>query len=287
MAARPTRHPDIRTLLRSGAAYVLLMLVSGAFMIPFVWMLSMSLQDAQGVYAIPFKWIPPSPQWDNYAAVFKLVPFGRYLLNTVVITLSVLIGTLLSSSLVAYGFSRIRFRGRDLFFAVCLSTMMLPGQVTMIPLYVLFARLGWIDTFLPLIVPAFFGSPFYIFLLRQFFMTIPREYDEAALLDGAGRLRIYWSIILPQARPALITVGLFTFIGTWNDFFGPVIYINSTQNATLTLGLSMLKTQIVGSGVTQWHLLMAAAVLVMIPNVILFFAAQRHLVKGIATGGLR
>jgi multiple sugar transport system permease protein len=118
-------------------------------------------------------------------------------------------------------------------------------------------------------------------------MTIPREYDEAALLDGAGRLRIYWSIILPQARPALITVGLFTFIGTWNDFFGPLIYINSTQNATLTLGLSMLKTQIVGSGVTQWHLLMAAAVLVMIPNVILFFAAQRHLVKGIATGGLR
>ncbi len=287
MAARPPRHPDFRTLLRSGAAYVLLMVVSGAFMLPFVWMLSMSLQDAQGVYAVPFRWVPPSPQWENYAEVFRLVPFARYLLNTVVITLAVLIGTLLSSSLVAYGFSRIRFRGRDLFFAVCLSTMMLPGQVTMIPLYVFFARLGWIDTFLPLIVPAFFGSPFYIFLLRQFFMTIPREYDEAALLDGAGRLRIYWSIILPQARPALITVGLFTFIGTWNDFFGPLIYINSTQNATLTLGLSMLKTQIVGSGVTQWHLLMAAAMLVMIPNVILFFIAQRHLVKGIATGGLR
>jgi ABC-type glycerol-3-phosphate transport system permease component len=147
--------------------------------------------------------------------------------------------------------------------------------------------LGWIDTFLPLIVPAFFGTPFFIFLLRQFFLTIPLEYDEAALLDGASRLRIYWSIILPLARPALLTVALFTFIGTWNDFFGPLIYINSPSRATLTLGLSMLKSQIVGTGMTQWHLLMAAAVMVMIPNIVLFLVAQKNLVKGVAMGGLR
>jgi ABC-type glycerol-3-phosphate transport system permease component len=165
--------------------------------------------------------------------------------------------------------------------------MMLPGQVTMIPLYMLFARLGWVNTFLPLIVPAFFGAPFYIFLLRQFFLTIPREYDEAALLDGASRLSIYWRIILPLARPALVTVALFTFVGTWNDFFGPLIYLNSPDLATLTLGLNMLKAQVVGTGATQWHLLMAGAVLIMLPNLIIFFVAQRHFVKGIAMGGLR
>ncbi len=157
----------------------------------------------------------------------------------------------------------------------------------MIPLYMLFARLGWIDTYYPLILPAFFGSPFYIFLLRQFFLTIPREYDEAALLDGASRLRIYWSIILPLARPALITVALFTFVGTWNDFFGPLIYLNSPDRATLTLGLSMLKSQVIGTGSTPWQLLMAGAVLIMLPNILIFFLAQKHFIKGIAAGGLR
>jgi ABC-type glycerol-3-phosphate transport system permease component len=250
-------------------------------------MISVSVQDAQGVFAQPFRWIPERVQWQNYEEVFALVPFGKYLVNTAVITGAVLVGTLLSSSLVAYGFARLRFRGREMLFALCLSTMMLPGQVTMVPLYVVFARLGWIDTFLPLIVPAFFGTPFFIFLLRQFFLTIPLEYDEAALLDGASRLRIYWSIILPLARPALLTVALFTFIGTWNDFFGPLIYINSPSRATLTLGLSMLKSQIVGTGMTQWHLLMAAAVMVMIPNIVLFLVAQKNLVKGVAMGGLR
>jgi multiple sugar transport system permease protein len=216
-----------------------------------------------------------------------LFPFGRYLFNTTVITVSVVLLTVLSSSLVAYGFSRMRFRGRDTLFAVCLATMMLPGQVTMIPLYAAFARLGWIDTWYPLIVPALFGSPFYIFLFRQFFLTIPREYDEAALLDGAGRFRIYWSIILPLARPALATVALFCFIGSWNDFFNPLIYINSPANATLTLGLHMLKTQIVGTGSVQWHILMAASLLVMVPNVVVFFLAQKHFIKGLQMGGLR
>jgi multiple sugar transport system permease protein len=277
----------MRTLARTTVVYLILSLCSGLFLLPFVWMLSVSLQDAQGVFAQPFQWIPATLHWENYSEVFSLIPLVRYLGNTSLITGAVLVGTILSSSLVAYGFSRLRFKGRDLLFALCLSTMMLPGQVTMVPLYIMFSRLGWVDTFYPLIIPAFFGSPFTIFLLRQFFLTIPREFDEAALIDGASRLRVYWSIVLPLARPALITVGLFTFIGTWNDFFGPLIYINSPSNATLTLGLSMLKSQIVGTGMTQWPLLMAAAVFVMIPNVILFFVAQRHLVKGIAMGGIR
>jgi ABC-type glycerol-3-phosphate transport system permease component len=275
------------TLLRSSLIYIILAAVSTAFVLPLAWMVSVSIHDVRGVFQQPFTWFPTPPKWENYPDVMALVPFGRYFFNTAFVTGLVLVGTLLSSSLVAYGFSRVRFRGRNAMFALCLSTMMLPGQVTMIPLYMLFSAIGWVDTLWPLIVPSFFGTPFYIFLLRQFFLTIPREYDEAALLDGASRLRIYWSIILPLARPALITVALFTFIGKWNDFFTPLIYINSPEHATLTLGLNMLKSQIVGTGMTQWHLLMAAAVMVMVPNILLFMIAQRYLVKGIAMGGLR
>jgi multiple sugar transport system permease protein len=273
--------------VRTGVLYVVLSGISALFMLPLAWMVSVSLQDAGGVFAQPYQWIPAVPQWENYREAVTLFPFGRYLFNTTVITVSVVVLTVLSSSIVAYGFSRMRFRGRDTLFAICLATMMLPGQVTMIPLYAAFARLGWIDTWYPLIVPALFGSPFYIFLFRQFFLTIPREYDEAALLDGAGRFRIYWSIILPLARPALATVALFCFIGSWNDFFNPLIYINSPANATLTLGLHMLKTQIVGTGSVQWHILMAASLLVMVPNVIVFFLAQKHFIKGLQMGGLR
>ncbi|HEX7572092.1 MAG TPA: carbohydrate ABC transporter permease [Bacteroidota bacterium] len=273
--------------LRYVSTYAALMLLGALFLIPFLWMLSVSLQDAQGIFALPFRWIPDRPRWENYGAAFSAVPFGRYLFNTSVITASVLGLTLFSCTLVAYGFSRLRFPGRDLLFAVCISTMMLPGQVTMIPLYMAYARLGWVDTYLPLIVPSLFGSPFYIFLLRQFFLTIPREYDEAALLDGAGRLRIYWSIVLPLARPAIATVALFCFIGTWNDFFGPLIYLNSPEKATLTLGLNMLKSQVIGSGSVQWHILMAASVLVMLPNIIVFFIAQKQFIRGIQIGGLR
>jgi multiple sugar transport system permease protein len=273
--------------LRTGMLYLVLSVLSAVFILPLLWMLSVSVQDAAGVFAQPYRWIPAAPRWANFADAVTLFPFGRYLFNTSVITVSVVVLTVLSSSLVAYGFARMRFRGRDALFALCLSTMMLPGQVTMIPLYAACARLGWIDTWYPLIVPALFGSPFYIFLFRQFFMTIPREYDEAALLDGAGRLRIYWSILLPLARPAVATVALFCFIGAWNDFFNPLIYINSPDKATLTLGLHMLKNQIVGTGAVQWHILMAAALLVMVPNVVVFFLAQKHFVKGLQMGGLR
>lgn len=286
--ARPSQWETVlASAARYAASYGILVVLGAVFLLPLLWMLSVSVQDAEGVFAQPFRWIPEHPRWENFRDAVTVFPFGRYLANTAIITGAVVLLTLLSSSLVAYGFSRMRFRGRNLLFAVCLSTMMLPGQVTMIPLYVAYARLGWIDTWYPLIVPALFGSPFYIFLLRQFFLTIPREYDEAALLDGAGKLRIYWSIILPLARPALATVALFSFVGTWNDFFGPLIYINTPEKATLTLGLQMLKAQIVGTGTVQWHILMAASLLVMVPNIIVFFLAQKHFIKGLQMGGLR
>ena len=277
----------VTRLIKTGFAYLLLVALSMVFLTPLLWMVSSSLHTLEGVFQVPFKWIPESPQWSNYIDALTVIPFFRYLFNTLLITVLVIAGTVFSSTLVAYGFSRMRFPGRDKLFGLCIATMLLPGQVTIIPLYVIFAKLGWVDTFLPLIVPAFFGSPFYIFLLRQFFLTIPYEYDEAAIIDGAGKFRIYWNIILPLSRPAIATVVVFSFIGSWNDFFNPLIYINSFEKATLTLGLNLLKTQIIGAGITQWHVIMAASVLVLIPNIIVFFLAQRSFMKGINVGGLK
>lgn len=274
-------------LLRTITLYVFLAGFSALFLLPIVWMISSSLSDLSSMFAERFRWIPESLHWENYARAVTMLPFGRYLWNTLIITVPVMIATALSSSLVAYGFSRFTFKGREILFALCLSTMMLPGQVTMIPLYMMYAKIGWVDTYLPLIVPSFFGAPFYIFLLRQFFLSIPREMDEAARIDGANALRIYWSIILPQAKPALTTVLIFTFIGAWNDFFGPLIYINSPELATLTLGLNMMKSQILGSGTVEWNVLMAASLLVMLPNVFIFFFAQKQFVKGMSVGAIR
>lgn len=281
------KSPPLHSLIKIGLSYSLLVITSLLFITPLLWLVSSSLHSLDGVFAVPFQWLPDKIQWQNYPAAMTVIPFLRYLTNTIFITFMVILATVFSSTLVAYGFSRMQFRGRKQLFALCIATMLLPGQVTIIPLYVLFAKLGWVDSYLPLIVPAFFGSPFYIFLLRQFFLSIPFEYDEAAVLDGAGPLRIYWSIILPLARPAIATVVVFSFVGVWNDFFNPLIYINSFEKATLTLGLNFLKTQIIGSGITQWHILMAASVLVLVPNVIIFFLAQRHFIKGISVGGLR
>ena len=271
-------------VLRIGVVYAALLALGALFAVPVVWMLSSPLHPPPERSAPPYRWLPAPQQWHNSARAVTILPVPRFLWNTVVITAPVMVATALSSALVAYGFARFRFPGRDLLFSLCLATMMLPGQVTMIPLYILFARLGWVDTYLPLIVPALFGSPFYIFLLRQFFLTIPKDSEEAALIDGASRLRIWWSIILPQARPALATVLIFTFIGTWNDFFGPLLYLNSPEKATLTLGLNLMKTQVLGSGVVEWNVLMAGSLLVLLPNVVLFFLAQKHFIKGITMG---
>ena len=281
--ASPGRGPAV--VVRIVVTYLVLIALSAVFSLPVLWMISSSLHDLRGVFSQPYEWIPDPVRWENYARAVSVLPFPRFLLNTCIVTVPVMAATLVSSALVAYGFARFRFPGRDALFAVCLATMMLPGQVTMIPLYVAFSHLGWVDTYLPLIVPSLFGSPFFIFLLRQFFLTIPVDSEEAAFIDGAGRLRIWWSVILPQARPALVAVLIFSFVGTWNDFFGPLIYINSPEKATLTLGLNLMKTQILGSGVVEWNVLMATSLLVLVPNVLLFAFAQRHFVQGITLGG--
>ncbi|MCI0512594.1 carbohydrate ABC transporter permease [candidate division KSB1 bacterium] len=267
--------------------YTMAIFLSLVFLTPFVWMLSSSVQSLESIFAVPFRWLPATWHWENYRAALLLLPFFRFFLNTSLIGGLSMVGTLISSSLVAFGFARIRFRGRNALFSICLITLMLPGQITMIPLYVIFAKLGWIDTYLPLIVPSFLGSPFYIFLLRQFFLTLPFELDEAAWLDGANRWQIYWRIILPLARPALATVLVLHFIGVWNDFFNPLIYLNSFEKATLTLGLNLMKAQIIGTGVTQWHLLMAASVMILLPNILIFFLAQRYFMQGMQIGSLK
>ena len=276
-----------KVLLRASWVYGLLLAAATVFALPVLWMLSSSLQDLAGVYRQPFAWLPSAYHWENYLRAVTVLPFGRFFLNTAFITVLNVVFTLCSSSLVAYGFARFTFPGRDFLFAVCLGTMMLPGHVTMIPMYMVYAKLGLVDTFAPLIIPSLFASPFSIFLLRQFFLSIPRDCDEAALLDGAGRLRILWSVLLPQAKPAIATVVIFTFIGSWNDFFGPLVYINSPDRATLTLGLNMLKTQVLGSGTVEWNVLMAASLLVLLPNVLLFFLAQKHFLRGLNLGAYR
>jgi multiple sugar transport system permease protein len=271
---------------RSSKVFVFGLLVLGAvvFMLPFYVMLAMALKTQNEVATTSMWSWPHNPSLENFKEVLANpnVSFSLFLKNTSFLTFISTIGVVLSSSIVAYGFARIPFTGRDRLFMVLLGTMMLPGIVTMIPQYVLFANVGWVNTFLPLTVPAFFGSAFFIFLLRQFYMGIPRELDEAAILDGAGHWTIFSRIIAPNSKPALITVAMFTFMGTWRDFMGPLLYLNDPDKQTLEIGLrtyTALRAE-------KWHLLMAASVLVVIPLIIIFFIGQRYFVKGIVmTGG--
>jgi ABC-type glycerol-3-phosphate transport system permease component len=232
---------------------------------------------------MPPKWFPSLFRWQNYIEGWRIAPFNLYLLNTVKITLSVLIGTLLSNTLVAYSFSRLEWSGRDFLFVILLSTLRLPYQVTLIPVFVLFSKLGWINTHLPLIIPAFFGNPFFIFLLRQFFVTVPTELDDAAKIDGCSNFRILWQILLPLSKPALAAVAIFSFMGTWNDFLAPLIYLNKESLFTLSLGLTSFRTQFE----VYWNHLMAVSVIVLLPCLIIFFVAQRWFIQGITLTGLK
>lgn len=270
---------------RALALLVHLVLIGGAtlVLIPLAWMLSTSLKDPGDVFLFPPRWIPSPVQWHNYAEALTILPFGRFFLNTALITGIDVFGKLLSCSVVAFGFARLRWWGRDTVFLVMLSTLMLPHQVTLIPQFILFRTLGWFDTFLPLIVPAFFGGPFLVFLLRQFYMTIPLDLDDAARIDGASTFRIYRSIILPLSKPGLAACAIFVFNSTWNDFLGPLIYLQSPSNFTLALGLR----QFLGEYSTEWHLLMAASLVALLPVLLLFFAAQRQFVQGITFTGLK
>ncbi len=261
-----------------------IILLGGAItmIIPFVWMLSTSLKTNLEVFNIPPTIIPPSPQWQNYIEIFKVVPFGRWFLNSVFITVTHTILYLFIASLAGFTFARLRFPGRDLIFTLYLATLMVPGEVTLIPKFILMKELHLIDTFAALIVPGAFNA-YGVFLLRQFFMTLPESLEEAAILDGASYFRIYWNIVLPLAGPALATLGIFSFMGAWNDFLWPLIVINSENMKPLSVGLASFH----GLYETNWPYLMAASTVALIPIILVFVVAQKYFVKGIALTGLK
>lgn len=271
---------------RGGWLTGMLLAVSGiAFLLPFAWMVSTSLKPLQETMVLPMKWIPSEPQWRNYPdAIGAMGPFWLYAWNSLMLALLNVLGTVTSSALVAYGFSRIEWRGRDRVFLLVLATMMIPFPVIMVPVYTLFRELGWIGSFKPLWVPAFLAGAFNVFLLRQFFLGIPRDLTEAARLDGCGEFRIFWQIILPLAKPALLTVALFQFMATWNDFLGPLIFLVREDQFTLALGLQNFQSAFGG---TAWHWLMAGSTLVVLPVVVLFFLTQRTFIRGISTTGFK
>src|SRR5579884_823545 len=268
------------------AAYTAVTLLALLYAAPFLWMVATSLKDPSELDAVPPIWIPKVLQWQNYpnALLRPTRYFPLFFENTAIyVGLSVL-GQLISCSLVAYGFARIPFKGSRFLFTLVLSTMMLPPQVLLIPQYLLFKQLGWLDSLLPLVVPQWFGSAFFIFLLRQFFMTIPRELDEAALVDGATRVDIFWRILLPLCRPILITVFALSFVNHWNDFFGPLIYLNSQKNMVVATALRLFA---MSQQALPIHLLMAASVTSVIPVIVLFLFAQRAFVRGITMTGMK
>jgi len=262
--------------------YGLLLLGSGVFLLPFLWMVSTSLKPATEVFTFPPSFVPSSLQWNNYSDGWTVLPFGTFLGNSVLVTGLNVAGNLISCSLVAFGFARLRARGRNGLFLLVLMTMMIPAEVTMVPRFILFKELGWINTLRPLIVPAWFGWPFFIFLLRQFFMGLPRELDEAAYMDGASILRVFWSVTLPLSKPALGSVAIFAFIGNWNNFLDPLIYLRSQELYTLALGLNLFR----GQYVTVVNQLMAVSILALVPILVVFFFAQKIFVQGVTLSGM-
>jgi multiple sugar transport system permease protein len=272
-----------RLLLFGGLA-----LLSFLFMFPFFWTVSSSLKRIDELYVFPPTWLPETPQWQNYATVLNTVPFLRWGLNSLIVVLLSTTGAVLTASLVAYSFARFRYRGRDLIFLITLGTLMLPSQITLIPQYVLFHKIGWINTLRPLWVPAWFGGgAFAIFLIRQFMLSLPKELDEAALIDGAGYPRIFWRILMPLCKPVLATITVISFIEGWNDFVGPVIYLQLPEKFTLAAGLNYFRNVPEVGGEPTQHLLLAASVMVILPVVVLFFATQRYFVRGIVLSGLK
>lgn len=286
-AARPTTSLQAgRRIQRWGRltlAHLFLLVGSFFFVAPMLFMVSTSLKAMRQISRFPPEWIPDPIIWGNYPGVFTYAPMHKYLLNTLIIVLPTIIGAVFTSALAAYAFSRLRAPGKNALFLLVLSTMMLPSIVTLVPTYILFAKLQWVGTFRPLVIPALAGSAFNIFLLRQFFLTIPRELEDAALIDGCSRLRIFVSIIVPLAKPVLATVTVFAFMGAWNDYLGPLIYLGNQEQYTLTLGLQAF----VQYHRAEWGMLMAASTMMVLPVILLFFFAQKNFVQGITLTGIK
>lgn len=285
-ATRPWyRNKKLRRALYVLSVYAIMVPGAILLVLPFLWMLSTSLKVPKQIFLFPPKWIPDPIRWENYPEAWtRYLPFSIFLRNSLIITTGNILGNLFSCSLAAYGFARLNARGKNLLFIMVLGTMMVPMWVTLIPQYVLFSWLGWTNTFLPLMVPAWFGWPFFIFLLRQFFMTIPKDLDDAARIDGCSSWGILWRIILPLSKPALATVTVFAFIGNWNNFMGPLIYIRDQDKYTMALGLQRFQGQY---GNVQYHYMMAIAVISVAPIILVFFLAQQYFVKGITLTGIK
>jgi multiple sugar transport system permease protein len=273
--------------------YLLVAFGGATFMFPFVWAVLSSGKTGSEIATFPPTLWPKEIQFvENYTEIFRVAPFGRWVLNSVVITSLTIIGSVLSCSVAAYSFARFTFRGRDIWFLIMLSTMMIPSEVLLIPTYLIFHKLGWVNSIKPLVVPSFFGgSAFTIFLMRQFYMGIPRDMDEAAFIDGATSLRIFLTILLPLSKPVIATAATLIFIGSWNNFLGPLIYLNKLEKFTAVQGLRYFalgtSSAMASAGPPQDNLLMAASVVVALPCLILFFVAQKYFVQGIATTGIK
>jgi ABC-type glycerol-3-phosphate transport system permease component len=274
---------QIRRLAGRAALYLFVVATALMYTVPFLWMLRTSLLTADQVFADPPVWIPLNPAWSNYIALFEMEPFAFWLRNSLITTLIGVLGNTITGYIVAFGFARTSFPGRDKFFYLVLATMMIPFHITLIPQYLLFLNLRWLDTLLPLIVPSLFGKAFLIFILRQFLMTLPRELDEAAEMDGANLWQIMTLVILPQSGPAVATVAVFAFIDHWNEFLRPLVFIQHPENQTLAVGVRWFLTR---HG-AEFHLLMASSVLVLAPIIIAFFVAQKQFVRGIALTGIK
>lgn len=259
-----------------------ILIISFVMLAPFYWMISTSLKTVYDAVKVPPVWFPNPPQFSNYFKLFQEQPLIKFIINTVKIVVIVLIGQLFFSSLAAYAFARIKFIGRNILFFIYIGTMMVPTQVTLIPTYLLFAKVGITDSHIPLILPSFFTA-FGVFLLRQFFLSLPMELEEAAKIDGCNRFQIYWRIMLPLIKPALMTLAVFTFMNVWNDYMGPLIYLTSVNKYTISLGIAFFK----GTYTTSWNLMMAGAVVSLIPILIFYLTAQKYFEQGIAFSGIK
>lgn len=268
---------------RIGDTIMFIILCAGAVIIlfPIAWMLCTALKSAPEVALYPPKLLPEKPMWENFVIAWQKAPFTQYTINTLKIVFFNIVGGVLSNSFIAYGFAKINFKGKGFLFSIVLATMMIPGFVTLVPTYVIFSKLHWVDTYLPLIVPTFFGNAFHIFMMRQFYNTIPNELSEAARVDGAGHFYIWGKLMMPLVKPVMATVALINFKGSWSDFQGPLLYLSDREKYTLQLGLNVFK----GQGYTEWNYLMAVSFLSMIPILILFFCFQDYFVEGMNVGG--
>jgi multiple sugar transport system permease protein len=288
---RATVSHRARTLsrVRNGVTFYLGVGILSIFFVgPFVWTVISSLKDASEIATFPPTFLPKVLHWENYPNAWSRVPFLNFYINSLLVTGLAVLGQTVTATLVAYGFARFRFPWKGPLFMLVLSTLMVPWEVTIVPSFLLFRTLGWLDTLAPLIVPHWFGGgPFFIFLLRQFFMTIPRDYDEAAKIDGANSLQVLWEILVPLCRPAITTVAIFAALFHWNAFIEPLIFLNTPEKFTISLGLRYFQTSPMEAGEPKEHLLMAGTIIMAAPCVLLFFAAQRYFVKGIVLSGLK